>query len=321
MRLYFDLDSGKLVQGVGLTSPLSAIALKRGDAVKLELSFCRGNDAVALVGDPVEMIFAVKQTPAASSGILMLANDWTFDANDDVWSAALPSDTSALNTMIGNNPYLDLLGEFTYTETTGGPTTSQTIKVRVSNDLWKGNEGTPLELQTPVQWLAEHVIDALGYTPATGVQGEKADQALPFLMMQNTSIVFKGTTPALRPCVFAGYCPGDEICALYSNDGKNSYGTDPNRTVLTKAGGGTRWYIWHTDESGTVTYYAWIDSISDIPFGLSGWTVETGSGQPEIYPANTVVVPTYASDSAARGDGKTTGSLYFDGTEFRSVQP
>jgi hypothetical protein len=48
---------------------------------------------------------------------------------------------------------LDLKGEFTFTTSTQGPTTSQTITVRVHNDLWKGTEGTPLAELDPAGWL------------------------------------------------------------------------------------------------------------------------------------------------------------------------
>jgi len=178
MRLYFDLSMGRLMQVAGYTSALGSMELKRGDAARLEISFTRGAAAAALTGTPSEMVFVVKKSLAAEGAVLMLAHDWTLDAVTGIWSAALSSDTVALTNQLGNSNFIDLLGEFSFTDDAGGPCTSQTIKVRVTNDLWKGTEDTPLALPTPATWLAEVLPGALaafGFAPgnwATETAGE-----------------------------------------------------------------------------------------------------------------------------------------------------
>ena len=70
-----------------------------------------------------------------------------------VWTAALAADGVALTNCLGHAAYVDFLGEFSYTDDAGGPVSSQTIRVRLHNDLYKGTEGAPLSLPTPDEWL------------------------------------------------------------------------------------------------------------------------------------------------------------------------
>jgi hypothetical protein len=179
MLLYFDLALGKLVELAGYAAPLGGLVFKRGDDARLEVSFCRGTAAATLDGTPSEMVFVVKKSVGALEPVLMLADDWTFDAVAGVWSALLPSDAQALTTLLGTTAFVDLLGEFTFTDDSGGPVTSQTLKVRVHNDLWKGTEGTPLSLQSPEEWLEarrpqplERTTAPVSYQPYTLQIGE-----------------------------------------------------------------------------------------------------------------------------------------------------
>jgi hypothetical protein len=169
MRCYFDLDLGMLVQAPGYARPLTAMMFKRGDAATLEVSFHRRSAALEELGGVAEMIFVVKDGAANGAPALMLADAWTLNAG--IYSAALAADFAALSALLGAALFKDLLGELTLTMAGGGPVSSQNIKVRVYNDLWKGTEGTPMSMPSPEEWLDERL-------PATDAKGTAIAMAL-----------------------------------------------------------------------------------------------------------------------------------------------
>jgi hypothetical protein len=99
------------------------------------------------------MVFVVKESTAEAAAALMLADTWELDAVSGAWVATLLSDT-ALDTLLGDATHVHLLGEFSLSQAGAGPVSSQTIKVCVFNDLWKGVGGTPLNVPDPEAWLA-----------------------------------------------------------------------------------------------------------------------------------------------------------------------
>ena len=161
MKLYVDLETLQLIEAPGFRSPITSLRFKRGDAATLEVVFLlNGTTPAALTGTPAEMVFCVKKNLSAESPVLMLAHDWTLDEETLIWSSALASDTVAMTNLLGNLAHIDLLGELSWT-LTGGANTTQTVTVRVFNDIWKGTEDTPLVLPTPAEWL-EARLETLG---------------------------------------------------------------------------------------------------------------------------------------------------------------
>ena len=159
MRFYFDLGLGKLVALPGYNGLLTSVEHKRGDAVRLEMQFSRGGVAEAIDGTLTEMIYVVKQSTEDDAVPLLLANVWTLDVASGLWVAPLNSSIQELATLLDGVQFKDLLGEFIFTTTTTGPTSSQTLQVRVWNDVWKGSEGTPLTLPSSLEWLIARLAD------------------------------------------------------------------------------------------------------------------------------------------------------------------
>jgi hypothetical protein len=156
VRLYYDLDLKKLVALPGYPDLIRSVTHKRGDGDSVELSFCRGAVA-AVIGTPTEMVYVVKVDFGELTEPLVLANtgDWTLDVGSGIWSAPLTSDSAAILTHLNGAETASAKAEFTFTDDlNGGPSTSQTLVASLSNDLWKGTEGTPLTLPTPAEWLA-----------------------------------------------------------------------------------------------------------------------------------------------------------------------
>ena len=153
MNLYFDKSVGKLVERVGFSGERTKIGLKRGDAVPLRVEFCEGAVSSSITG--TQIVAIIKQTPDGDP--LAMVDDWT--ESDGVYSAQLSTNTTAINDLIAGADSIALLFELTYSEDAGLTwASSQTVPLVLSNDLYKGVEGTPLELDTPEPWLTARAV-------------------------------------------------------------------------------------------------------------------------------------------------------------------
>jgi hypothetical protein len=81
------------------------------------------------------------------------------DAPDPRYVGSPNLNTEALNDLFQidgddeNDPaFVDLMAEFTWGET-GSPSSTNTFSLRIHNDVLRGDEGTPLPLPTPDEWL------------------------------------------------------------------------------------------------------------------------------------------------------------------------
>lgn len=150
MELLFDLNHRYLLSIRGGESPLASMRVKRGDDLPLTLEmFSRGLSADPGAVDTI--IFVLKDTIAGEP--LALANEWTGPV-DGVWAAALDTATEDLTEWLGNEKSKSCMGELSF-RSEGRTISSRILAVTIENDLWKGTEGTPLNLPTPDEWLAE----------------------------------------------------------------------------------------------------------------------------------------------------------------------
>lgn len=148
--LYFDLDLRLLVTRPGYASPLTSLKFKRGDLQTLELQYCRGTTLVELAGaDPV-IRWGIKET--LSGALLALADTWTKAGG--IYSAPFSTNTEELLANLGTMASKKYLGELTFTDDNGGPTSSQTIPVTVENDVLKEDDAEPVTLQ----WLNTRAV-------------------------------------------------------------------------------------------------------------------------------------------------------------------
>jgi hypothetical protein len=162
VKLYVDLETLQLIEGPGFRNPVSALRFKRGDAARLDVSFLSTGLTPSSIGDPaaLEVTFGVKLRNAYASDYLVHATDWTIPAAGaaQVYRSSPSFNTEALNEALGVGSgtevaEITLMGEITWREGTGAPTSTRTFLVVVENDVNRGTEGTPLAAPTPDDWL------------------------------------------------------------------------------------------------------------------------------------------------------------------------
>lgn len=174
MKLYVDLDKLELIEGPGFRNPVSALRFKRGDAARLEVMFLANGSTAATIGDPatLEIHFGAKLNGQYGTDYIVHTADWTMpdpEATTPVYSCSPSFNTVALNDAlaIGGTELAEttLMGELTWREGTGEPTSTRTVLVVVDNDVNRGTEGTPVSGPTPDEWLDTSAVrhDSLQY--------------------------------------------------------------------------------------------------------------------------------------------------------------
>lgn len=117
----------------------NATSLKRGDDLEFQLSFL--NEKGLAVSCPYSSIkFGAKKTTDYDGGFLVYLDSWSDSGNVKVGKVALNG--TALAELLGSGEYVLIAGEFEFA-TTEQKVTSQTVKLKIYNDLIKGAEGIP----------------------------------------------------------------------------------------------------------------------------------------------------------------------------------
>lgn len=158
MDLIYDLDKEYLVTKAGASAKLTRADTKRGDVRAITVTFVRGSTTVVPPGEIVEMVFVAKRSTSQSSAPILLTNNWTFNATLTRWEGVITQDSARILDILSSSTTTALLSEFSFTTTTIGPLSSQIFTMSLENDLWKGDEGTPLVLPTPDEWLAARAL-------------------------------------------------------------------------------------------------------------------------------------------------------------------
>ena len=155
MRLHVDLETLQLIEGPGFRNPVTSLRFKRGDGARLEVVFLENGTTPATIGDPatLELRFGVKPRGRYESGYLVHTADWTLPAEgatDPVYGCSPSFNTVELDAALGVGSVagselaeVTLMGEVTWREGAGAPTSTRTFLVVVENDVNRGTEGTP----------------------------------------------------------------------------------------------------------------------------------------------------------------------------------
>ena len=157
MKLFVDLETLQLIEGPGFRNPVTSLRFKRGDAAQLEVTFLQGGSTAASIGNPLdlEIQFGIKPRNRYDVGYLVHESDWTLpavDAEHPVYQSAPSFNTTELDSALGVGSStgtelseITLMGEITWREGAGEPTSTRTFLVVVENDVNSGTEGVPTD--------------------------------------------------------------------------------------------------------------------------------------------------------------------------------
>lgn len=186
MKLYVDLETLQLIEGPGFRNPVNSLRFKRGDAAKLEVVFLQNGTTPVEIGDPLtlDLQFGVKPRNRFDVGYLVFTSEWTLPdqgAESPTYLCSPNFHTTELDSALqvgsatGNElTEVILMGEISWREGAGDPTSTRTFSVIVENDVNRGTEGTPEELPDADDWLAERA--PLWKPDVTGYTGGSADK-------------------------------------------------------------------------------------------------------------------------------------------------
>jgi hypothetical protein len=155
VKLHVDLETLQLVQGPGLRSAVAALRFKRGDAARIQVIFLENGISPVPIGDPDELEIQIGIKPRNQFDHSYLAHSavWSMPAEGDdtpTYECELSFNTLQLNSALNVGsataeelPEITLMGEITWREGDGEPTSTRTFLVVVENDVNRGTEGAP----------------------------------------------------------------------------------------------------------------------------------------------------------------------------------
>jgi hypothetical protein len=161
VKLHVDLETLQLIQGPGQRSAVSSLRFKRGDAARLQVVFLENGITPATIGDPgtLEIQIGIKPRNQFDRSYLAHSADWSMPSEGDdtpAYECALGFNTLQLNSSLNVGsataeelPEVTLMGEITWREGTGEPTSTRTFLVVVENDVNRGDEGLPADADPP----------------------------------------------------------------------------------------------------------------------------------------------------------------------------
>jgi hypothetical protein len=161
VKLHVDLETLQLIEGPGFRNPITSLRFKRGDAAQLEVSFLEGGSTPVAIGDPatLEIQFGIKPRNRYDVGYLVHDSVWTMPdagAESPVYQCSPSFNTLELDSALGVGSStgtelseITLMGEITWREGTGQPTSTRTFLVVVENDVNRGAEGMPTSANPP----------------------------------------------------------------------------------------------------------------------------------------------------------------------------
>jgi hypothetical protein len=155
VKLHVDLETLQLIQGPGQRSPVAALRFKRGDSARLQVVFLANGVTPVTIGEPaaLEIQIGIKPRNQFDRSYLAHTADWSMPSEGDdtpTYECALSFNTLQLNSALNVSspsaeelPEITLMGEITWREGAGEPTSTRTFLVVVENDVNRGTEGVP----------------------------------------------------------------------------------------------------------------------------------------------------------------------------------
>jgi hypothetical protein len=155
VKLHVDLETLLIIQGPGQRSPVASLRFKRGDSARIQVVFLQNGITPVTIGDPnaLEIQIGIKPRNQFDRSYLAYSADWTMPSEGDdtpTYECPLSFNTLQLNSALNIEsataeelPEITLMGEITWREGAGEPTSTRTFLVVVENDVNRGTEGVP----------------------------------------------------------------------------------------------------------------------------------------------------------------------------------
>lgn len=154
MKLTFDLLLERLLS-VPRGGEINMVTVKAGSSVRIELGLYEGRVSTAPAYVPA-IQFAIKT--AETGALLALAAAEDFTGSGAFYGATLFTNTAELVSWLGNESSKIAVAELTVIDAAAEegtpPIRSQTLNVRVTNHVLRGDEGAPGTLPDPETWLS-----------------------------------------------------------------------------------------------------------------------------------------------------------------------
>ena len=166
MRLYFDVDIKKLVQGIGQRDQVSQLEFKRGDSSRIEVQFVSGTTVQELT-EPATGIFGIKEADQYDADYIVSDVSWTKEGSgtSTLYVFEPNFNTTELNNLLGHDDantandkvFVDAMLEIEVTEN-GAIYSTQRVTARLHNDVVKGSEGSPTGAPGVDQMIADRAV-------------------------------------------------------------------------------------------------------------------------------------------------------------------
>ena len=299
MRIYFDLDSSKIVETLGVNSPLTALSLKRGDSCVLDVLFTSGGNVVELDPSATGKV-GLKAAGDFSGNFIANAASWvkTGTLTSTVYRFTLNLATDSIAALLtGSTASVSAIFEMEFAIGTVR-TSSQTIPATIYNDVIKGGESGAIDSSggTPVNGAYATVTitpsgsnNVVVYT--SKAKSYAANSITIAYAAQVTGIAtvvsVVGTAITITPCTIGtvnatGATPALATCYAVSSTLFTSDGVASNLSITGVArtawfNDGAKWNVVQYDASGLLVFSASSTSNASTPAGLT-YTVGPGSG-------------------------------------------
>ena len=147
MNLYFDLNTGLLVPGIGQAGSVRVISFKRGDGLPLKIYFLRGTEAATLEATPM-IRFGVKDV--IDGELLVFCETFSVGAEAHIYEGSVNTNTTELLAWVTGYTKRDGVAEITVSFDGGvnWQSTAVELKATVLNDVLKEDETEPEDIGT-----------------------------------------------------------------------------------------------------------------------------------------------------------------------------
>ncbi len=220
MRLYVDLETLELIEGPGFRNPITSLRFKRGDAARLEVSFLSNGTTAAEIGNPdtLELQLGIKPRGRYDVGYLVHESAWTLPASgaaSPLYFCSPSFNTVELDSamQVGSSTGTELseillMGEITWREGAGVPTSTRTFLVIVENDVNRGTEGVPTDAE-PAYPAPQNIASPADLAAAMAAHLNAADPHAKYLRHDIQESLSTANKANVRVAINAAESPPD----------------------------------------------------------------------------------------------------------------